>query len=235
MDITICLSNEDETKKLQDKLKTLGKKYSIYVNTDVCSNTESLMFHSDDDPNKKDLVIVDTQLTGEDGIEVATKLRDKGYENELIFLTKEKGKVFDSFNAEPLNYILEDELDKRLEDTFVRADKKMQRRREDMISLSCAGETRNVNLRDIYYFHSEGKLLDMHYSGERTFQFYSPIKKIEELLFAKGFVRIHRSYLVSETKIKKVSYETVEMINGDTLPVGRAFYKALKSKMREDV
>ncbi len=49
------------------------------------------------------------------------------------------------------------------------------------------------------------------------------LKSVEELFPEKHFLRIHKSYLVTNSKIKQVESNKVVLINGEIIPVGRSY------------
>ena len=49
------------------------------------------------------------------------------------------------------------------------------------------------------------------------------LKTVEELFPDKHFLRIHKSYLVTNSKIKQVESNKVVLINGEIIPVGRSY------------
>ncbi len=49
------------------------------------------------------------------------------------------------------------------------------------------------------------------------------LKTVEELFPEKHFLRIHKSYLVTNSKIKQVEANKVVLINGEIIPVGRSY------------
>lgn len=55
------------------------------------------------------------------GIETVKMLRKVGYSGIIIFLTSSKEFALDSFEVEPLNYILKDESNDWFEDIFLKA------------------------------------------------------------------------------------------------------------------
>lgn len=229
MNIVVCLNNRDRESRLVRALSDLGRQEHVYIKETFNKSADSLLFNLESDPNREDLIVIDTKILDDDGIEIAKKIREMGYENELMFVTADRTKVFDSFSAEPLNYILEDEINgERLKETFIRAEEKMKKRKEDILSVSCAGETCNVSLENIYYFQSKGRVIEIFYKNkadneERSFEFYSPIGKFEELIQDKGFVRIYRSIIVSLSKVLSVSRQDVTLIDGTRLPFSRYY------------
>lgn len=235
MNAIICLRNESLDGKVIERIKEIGVKRKLIIEIERFTSEDAFYFNIGNDPNDKDLLILDTKFFNEDGIKIAEDLRAKGYENIILFLTDDKSKVFESFEAEPLYYILNEEIDgKKFEKAIIKADAKIQEKRQEMLSFFCAGETCNVNLRNIYYFESDRRLLTVHYSIDGTkeyqFTFYSPMAKMEELLSSKGFVRTHRGFLVSLNKIELLTSSELRLINGENLPVGMVYYKKLREE-----
>ena len=74
-------------------------------------------------------------------------------------------------------------------------------------------------LSDINYFEVQNRIITVHYESG-SFEFYSTMSKIEESLFGKGFVRIHRAYLVARRYIQTITSGEVKLLNGVSLPVG---------------
>lgn len=232
MNIIICGNKKDVDSLIGKSIREFGKKYQVVVNIENCTSGEGLFFQMGDDFSKTDLIIIDTEIADDDGIKIATKLRNDSYENDIIFFTRDKERVFESFKGEPLYYIVEGgSATERLQEAFEKAVRRMKRKKEDILSVSFNGETRNIYLQDIYYFQSSGRILQVYYGKDETFEFYTPIGKMENLLFAKGFVRINKGNIVSIKKIKRFNSTEVELLNGEILPLGRSYYKHNKEIM----
>jgi len=95
------------------------------------------------------------------------------------------------------------------------------------------GEYRNIAINDIKYFEVRGKIITVYY-GSKSFEFISTIGKLENLLFTKGFLRVHRSFLVSLQYIKTFTYEEITLIDHTVISVGRKYYSGLKDAMKEN-
>lgn len=57
------------------------------------------------------------------------------------------------------------------------------------------------------------------------------LKNVLSLLPADTFIRLHRSFVVSKSKIKSFSRQEVILNNGRTLPVGRQYSATLLAAM----
>ncbi|NIF05117.1 response regulator transcription factor [Chryseobacterium sp. Tr-659] len=93
----------------------------------------------------------------------------------------------------------------------------------DYIFINSGKKQVKIILQDIFYIESLREYINIHTKTE-TFTFKMPISKMEESLNPKMFVRIHKSYIISRSKIEIKSAAFIQ-INGKKLPIGRT-YKA---------
>ncbi|AQW93113.1 LytTR family DNA-binding domain-containing protein [Elizabethkingia anophelis] len=91
----------------------------------------------------------------------------------------------------------------------------------DFIYISIGKKQVKIFLQDILYIESLREYINIHTKNE-TFIVKMPISKIEESLDKSAFVRIHKSYIISKSKIEIKSANEVQ-INGKKLPVGRTY------------
>lgn len=78
-----------------------------------------------------------------------------------------------------------------------------------------------IYLDDIFYIESFREYINIHTKAE-VLIVKMAISKIEEVLDKKHFVRIHKSYIISTSKIETKTASEVQ-INGKKLPIGRTY------------
>lgn len=78
-----------------------------------------------------------------------------------------------------------------------------------------------ILLEDIKYIEGLNEYVGIHTDGKRVVTKAS-LSRIEEKLPPEGFVRIHKSFIVSLIRVKAFSSTTVE-IDGKELPIGRSY------------
>lgn len=81
-----------------------------------------------------------------------------------------------------------------------------------------------VNVNTIYYVASDKDYVCIH-STDRKYMFIDSLKNWQEKLADKGFVRVHKSYVVNLTHVNKVEGNTVHIAN-EQLPIGRSYRSA---------
>ena len=135
--------------------------------------------------------------------------------------------MFEAFDVEALHYIVKNQTtDKKFEEIFLKAIERSKRRSVETLSLSCAGEYRNIPISSVRYFEVQNRIVTVYYrelDEIKSFEFYAKLSQIEESLYGRGFVRIHRAYLVAEKQIQKRTQREVRLLDGTILPVGKTY------------
>ncbi|MDN5477931.1 MAG: LytTR family DNA-binding domain-containing protein [Chryseobacterium sp.] len=89
------------------------------------------------------------------------------------------------------------------------------------IFISSGKKQIKIVLHDIFYIESLREYIHIH-TKAGTVTVKMPISRIEESLDPKLFIRIHKSYIISKTKIEVRSASMVQ-VNGKKLPIGRTY------------
>lgn len=211
---------EDDPKDLVN-LQTLLDKYSLEkdcpVKTDSFSGGEEFLA-----AKRKiyDLIFMDMQLEGIDGIETSRKLREKDPDVIIVIVTSLMQYAIQGYSIKAADYLLKPlEYDRFAEkmDEFYRM---VQKKRKYIIAKTENGMAK-IRISNIAFLEVFGHQLYMVYSGKRE-RIISTLSKMEEELSPYGFVKCNKCYLVN--------LAMVEGIYGDDVDVGG---KLLKISRRE--
>ncbi|OCA72179.1 DNA-binding response regulator [Chryseobacterium artocarpi] len=91
----------------------------------------------------------------------------------------------------------------------------------DYIFINSGKKQVKIILQDVFYIESLREYINIHTKTE-TFTFKMPISRIEESLSSALFTRIHKSYIISRSKME-VKSATFVQIKGKKLPIGRTY------------
>jgi len=236
--VAICDDNLQEREFFKELCQAIRDRKNVPMMAKVYDDGKSLLFDIEDTrvKNTIDIILLDINMPGDNGIEVARKLRERGYQGEIIFLTKSNEHWRDAFGVRAFNYITkDDDLKARFMDVFMEAARAAEKRRGQALLFSSLNETRQIEVASISYFKVDGYLIKVYYDND-FFEFTSSMAKIEELLFEnEDFMRIHRSYFVSVSHIKRIDDKIVIMDNGNELPVSHRSFSALKAAIAKKV
>lgn len=235
MKIFLCDDEEKMLKFYSEKLEILANKYDQVLELKQFKNGEELLFHFEDQWKEVDAVFLDINMPNVNGIEVAERMRQYDYSGEIIFLTVSKEHFLPAFDVRAFNYIIKNETtEERFETIFRRIMDGIREKSREYILLSGGGEHRKVELSSIHYFEIQRRIVTVHYK-DRVFEFFSTIGKLENQLYGKGFIRVHRAFLVAVNAIESVSYEAMQLRNGDTIPIGRTYQKEIQEFLKRNL
>ena len=103
-----------------------------------------------------DLIVLDIILKdGENGIDVAYKLRGSGYSGSLMFWTAHAGYMRDAFDVQATQYVIKGHEDGRV---FSVIDTTLGRLEERMLTVKFKGDFHRVFFRNIEYIESRGQM-----------------------------------------------------------------------------
>ena len=230
--VAICDDNEKDRTLFRGKIGEYAAKHDITVEFTGYSSSKSLLFAFADAETTADVLFLDICMPEMDGIELAKELRRRGYKKEIVFLTVSDHHMLPAFDVGAVNYIVKDQTsEERFERVVFSALSLARKESEAYMLFSAGGENRNVPVNEIMYFELIDRLIFVHY-GTETFRFYSTLGKLENRLRSYGFIRIHRSFLVSRDYVSSFSYKEAVLLNGTKLPVSRGRYKLLKEAVK---
>lgn len=234
MKIFLCDDEEEALEFYEEELKELATKHSCSLEILKFTNGHEMLFYIDDQWDEIDAIYLDINMPDIDGIAIAEELRNSGFNGEIIFLTVSKEHFLPAFDVRAFNYIVKGESpSERFESIFLEIVRLVNEKEKEFILLSGGGEHRRIEIDDIHYFEIDKRIVTVHYK-DQEFEFSSTLGKLENRLYNKGFVRVHRAFLVADNAIQDLDHKTLRLRNGDVIPVGRTYQKEVQDFLKED-
>lgn len=230
--VAICDDDLSSLQRYSERLESIANEIGVAINISKYANGKELLFDWEDEERRAEVLYLDVRMKGIDGIETAKQLRRMGCMCEIVFLTNSTEHMLDAFDVEAFHYIVKKQTDdSKFDEIFKRLCEKLEHRKKEYITFSCAGENRNILIDSIRYFQVEVRVITVYYGNNEFFEFYSTIGKVENALCAKGFIRIYRSVLINTAYVKSATPTEVIMLDGTVLPVGRSYWRDLKEEL----
>ena len=224
MRIAVCDDEElfrIEFKAVLDKV-LINAEYDIDTFPDGSSLYEAFL------KNPFDLVFLDIEMPGIDGITLAKRLRAISENVHIVFLTSHIEYALEGYEVNALRYLVKPVDMNKLNEVLKYVQDKKNNSRQIMIREE--GEDIVIDISDIIYMESMDKNVRIVTSKNEFVTRYN-ISDYEEELKNSGFLRIHRGYLISLSKVKKIVKNDVVMDGDISLPVSRSNLKALKDAL----
>ncbi len=217
--IGICDDSADVRVKLQALLERLLEHRGIQHQFYAFSSGETLLKWMQKHTGELDLIFLDIEMDGINGMETAKQLRADDESLQLVFVTGFADYVFDGYAVGALGYLLKPPKADQLEAVLSRALTSLQQQ-EPALFFCRIGDTHYRIRRDaILYFASERRLVAC-VTKSRSYSFYGKLDEVAEQMGA-DFVRIHQRYLVRAAAVDRVDGAEVHL-GEQTLPISRA-------------
>lgn len=240
--VAICDDDKKELQFFYNMCRKIKKQEGIEIQVRLYESGDAMLFHFDDGDGKVlyavDIILLDIMMPGQNGMDVAKKLRGLGFQGSIIFITHSKDAEHfrNAFDVQAFNYITKDEdIQNRFIKTFVDAAEEAKRRRSKTLIFSSIAETRQIDIGSISHFEVHDHVVTVFYNGEDSFKFISALAKIENLVYGENFIRVHRSFLVSTSHIvSSISSEnSITMSNQAIVPVSKKYKAVLREAMEQ--
>lgn len=175
------------------------------------------------------LVFLDIDMPGISGLQIAGEMKSMAQRPLLIFVTNQDALVYQTFQYHPFGFIRKSFLGEELSVVLGQAVEEL-RNRQRRYTFKCEKETITVQLSDIMYLEAEGNYIMLH-AKETVYRIRETMTNVEKELETKGFVRIHKGFLVNEEAVYRIGSDDVTLADGVVLPIGRSNKEQAKEKL----
>ena len=222
--IAIC----DDEKHMSDHIRAMASDFFRKKNREIQLRTflsgEELLNYD----GQIDILFLDIQMNGMDGLETARKLRAGKFRGFLIFITVLKEMVFQSFEVQAYDYLVKPVDEKQFRKTMERLYVSMQNTSEDSLLVQQGYERRIVPKDEIVFCEVIDRKIYLNLASGEVVDYYERIENLETKL-GSHFFRCHRSYLINLKHLKGYKNGTACMDNGKEVPVSRLRSKEFSS------
>lgn len=229
MRIAICDDEKNIRELIGDKV---AKQYP---------NAELVFFSSGEElllSNKNiDILFLDIQMSGRNGMDTARELRKKDKNVILIFVTAVEEYVFQAFDVGAFNYIVKPIDDAKFTDVLHRAVDELSLQNIDekepeerYLIINSGGAHIKVVLEDIVYAEVFNRKIVIHKLDD-TIEYYGKMSDLESLA-GDIFFRPHRAYLVNFKYVEKYDASTIYLEKGSVLMAKQNYPEFVKKYMK---
>ena len=216
-----CIIVEDEI-LAQQVIESHIQKTGRFELVAVCNN--ALEARAVLDKNEIDLIFLDIQLPGMTGLNFLRSLPDP----PLVVLTTAYSEyALESYEFNVIDYLLKPVSFERFCKTinkiadgrlFSQPAKELPAQQGDHIFIKSTNKFFKVNFSEIIYIEGMKDYLKIHTADYRLVT-HQTMNEMEQLLPAKQFMRVHKSYIIALTHIKTIYGNTIE-IDKASIPIG---------------
>ena len=222
--IAICDDEKHMSDHIRSMISDFFRKKNQEISLHMFSSGEELLSYN----GQIDILFLDIQMKGMDGMETARKLRADKFRGFLVFITVLKEMVFQSFEVQAYDYLVKPVDKKQFEKTMDRLYASMQNASEDSLLVQKGYEGRIIQKDEIVFCEIIDRKIYLNLASGEVVDYYERIENLETKLDNR-FYRCHRSYLINLKHLKGYKNGTAYMDNGKEIPVSRLRSKEFSS------
>nr|WP_307991578.1 LytTR family DNA-binding domain-containing protein [uncultured Niameybacter sp.] len=226
INIAVC---DDEKQQLQYLNKLIGEwaqTNRYLINVQSFSSAEQFSFEWAE--NKQfDIIVLDIEMEGLNGIELAKKIRQEDENVIIIFVTGLPEYIEEGYDVSALHYLMKPVDEERLWHVLDRAVRKFTKI-EKSILLTVEGEMMKLLQKDIFAVEASAHSV-LIYTKQTCYELRQTISGLEQELDTLAFVRCHRSYIVGLRHIKQISKTAILLDNHQSIPLSRRMYVSVNT------
>ncbi|MEI6884133.1 MAG: DNA-binding response regulator [Bacteroidota bacterium] len=231
MDKITCIAVDDEPLALVQMRDFIGRVPNLELKGCFSNGLETLAWLQS---NKVDLIFLDIHMDDISGIKVLESMKSRP---QVILTTAYDKYALKGFELDVCDYLLKpisfDRFVKAVQKagTLIAARRNMSPNKEvaiqpsaegDYIFIKCDYKICRIGLGEIQFIEGCKDYLKIR-TASRSYMSLLSFKKLETLLPADEFIRVHRSFLVPLSKVGSIGKKWIQ-IDGFTIPLGD-FYK----------
>lgn len=228
--IAVVDDEAEERKQIIEYFNRLSLK--LYEKLDVFSfeSGETLLSKYD---YKWDIICLDIQMNGENGIEIAKKIRELDNQVIIIFITNLAQMAIEGYSVRALDFIVKPLNYYSFELKMQSIIKSVINKVSKNIVINHADGWKKISTDDLCYVEVEGHYISYH-TTNGIYKQKATLKKLEEYLKGLSFKRCNNCYLVNLKHVDIVRKDEV-LVNEDWLRISRPrkkeFLQALANYM----
>lgn len=218
----ICDDDPADIQYVTSLISDWNKKLNIPLQIEAYSSAEAFLFACGDD-DSVDVLFLDIEMKGINGVELAKRLRTAGAKLQIVFITGYMDYIEQGYDVEALHYLLKPVTREKLENVLERAMERLGARGNALI-LSWCGSVIRLPLDEIRYLEVMKNYVTVH--AEEVYSVKRTLQELEREL-DESFYKVHRSYIVNLRFVKKVTKTAVTLKEGQEIPLSRKAYEGL--------
>lgn len=222
--IAICDDDAKFCNGFQQMLHRYFQMIDAETSIEIYLTGESLC--SDFSQTHYDLIFLDIELTGINGVGVGQILRQQSQEVQIVYVSSKEEYAMQLFQNRPFDFLVKPITQNRLNtllDTYCKVFPIADR----YFTYTADRRKQQIAVSEILYFESLRKQLRI-ITDTQEIMIYAKLTDILNEPFSRRFLRIHQSFLVNIQHIREFRYGEITLTNNTTLPISRSYQDTVR-------
>lgn len=230
--IAICDDEIGTCSDIENMILDFADSHALQIETEVFYSGETL-YRFLKSECVFDLIFLDIQLLEMDGILVGKQIREqlKNEKVSIVYISSKETYAMHLFQVRPLDFLIKPITNEKMEvllEKYIRLSE--INKKEFFFKMGKA--VCRLYLDEIFYFSCNGKKIEIFTNAGKR-EFYGTMGKVWGQVEGKGFLIIHKSYIVNMAYVLVYRYDSVQIRDGTILPISQKYRKRMKAILSE--
>ncbi|QBE99016.1 Transcriptional regulatory protein YpdB [Blautia producta] len=225
MRIAVCDDDETAVSFLRELIESYPKQK---LSADGYSSGEDLLRTR----NIYDLIFLDIDMKGIDGIETARRIRIHDRKVKIVYVTSYKEYAGKAFSVHAFGYLLkpvkQEKIWKQIEDALLWQEEEAPEVKQ--VEFTAVEGLVRLPVDMIYYFEYQNRRIYMK-AKDTTYEMRGKISDIACRMEEYGFSVPHKSFVVNLYHVKNIKGYEILMMNGEWIPLSQKQAVQFKEKL----
>jgi len=228
MQIAVCDDEYAHINITEDFLDRIKQNCSS-LSWDVFHSGEELTEYYRKNTGNYDVILLDMEMKGLNGIDTANIIRSFDEHVIIIFVTSHVKYMQKSFECSPFRFLVKPVTLEDLKKVLNEAETKLEKQRKTFVFSENRIKTR-LFCDDILYFESQSHWLIIH-TKNKNHKILKTFIELEGQIDMDTFTRVHKSFIVNLGHIKEIGNTDIGLYNCcEQIPLSRRYKKSVGDK-----
>ena len=218
--IAVCDDQPAQLENLTKKLSLYAEARHIKFHIQTYPSAEAFLFDFSENRNF-DLLFLDIEMAGMNGIQLARKIRAENETVQLCFITGYPDYMNQGYDVNALHYLLKPVSIEKLFEVCDRLLKSTETQPRFFL-FSLGKEVVRVYEKDLYYGEAQGHYMLLH-TRQGELKLRTTVPELEKQL-GEGFFRPSRSFLVNLRYVTRITKTEILLEQGVAVPLGKGMF-----------
>jgi len=172
--------------------------------------------------NAFDILLLDIEMSGQNGVELAKDLRKSDEKLIIVFITGFSDYMSEGYDVSALHYLMKPVKEDKLYEVLDKALAGLRKTSRTILFPKTGGDVK-IKADDIIYAEVLSHTVILYLADGGSEEFFMRISDMDKLL-GGGFFKCHRSYIVSMKYVRRVTKTAMILDDGREIPLSRNLY-----------
>ena len=225
--VLIAEDTEAERAMLEAYIRRWGEENGLAIDLLCFADGLELVEHY---PQNPDLILMDIDMAGLDGVSAARKVRERDEKVILVFVTRMVQYALEGYEVDAADFLIKPLVYPLFAGRMDRVLRKIRQRTPRCLQVRSGREQVSVPVSELVCVEALNKRTVLHLAAGTQIETREPLYSLEKQLEGEAFCRCHNAFLVSLSHVQRFTAASVSL-PGVEAPVSKyrkqAFFAAL--------